>query len=311
MTLDAHHLSCLLAIARTGSFSRAAAELGQSQPTLSNNIALLERRLGVRVLDRSKRGSTLTAHGAILVRRAEGLQAMLDDAEKEVRNLDLAISGPLRIGATPSVLPALLPKTLATLRAEWSASMIEIVEDLDQSLGPQLRTGKIDMIVGPVHEQFTETPDIVETELLIDPFCIAVGPDSRFRDRESVLLAELAGETWVLPRDGSTYRRHVEAMFLTAGVNWPANAIYANSLYLLESMVSLGNCVTFVSPVQLRLPVTGFKVLRVENGSHRKIGFKMRKAGRLSPLGTRFLDALTGAAAQMADDFRSLQLAAA
>ena len=67
MTIDAHHLSCLLAIARTGSFSRAALELGQSQPTLSNHIALLERRLGVQVLQRSKRGSSLTPHGEILV----------------------------------------------------------------------------------------------------------------------------------------------------------------------------------------------------------------------------------------------------
>lgn len=308
MTLDAHHLSCLLAIARTGSFSRAAVELGQSQPTLSNNIALLERRLGMRVLDRSKRGSTLTAHGEILVRRAEGLKAMLDDAESEVRNFDQAVCGPLRIGATPSALPALLPQALTLLQGDQGAMLIEVVEDLDQALGPQLRTGMLDLVVGPVHEPFTETPDIVETELFIDPFCIAVGLHSPFAARDSISLRELTDEAWVLPREGSTYRRHIEALFLTGGVSWPKNSIYANSLHVLESMVSSSKCVTVVSPVQLRLPVSTFKVLALENGSYRKIGYKTRTSSKMSPLGIRFLEALKSAAKQMARDAASLQV---
>lgn len=308
MTLDAHHLSCLLAIARTGSFSRAAAELGQSQPTLSNNIAQLERRLGVRVLDRSKRGSTLTPHGEILVRRAFGLKSMLDDAEAEVRNFDQSVAGPLRIGATPSVLPALLPSALSMLRADWESSSIEIVEDLDQALAPLLRTGVLDLTVGPVFEPFTETPDIVEAELLLDPMCIAVGLDSKHARRDCISLAELSAETWVLPREGSTYRRHIEAMFLNAGVGWPAKCIYANSLHLLEAMVSTGQCVTVVSPVQIRLPVSGFRIVRLHHGNRRRIGYKLRRSSRLSPLGDAFVSALSEAATRMAQDFAALRL---
>lgn len=311
MTIDAHHLACLLAIARTGSFSRAAIELGQSQPTLSNNIALLERRLGVRVLNRSKRGSTLTPHGEILVRRADGLKAMLDDAEAEVRNLDAATAGPLRIGATPSVLPALLPKALALLRQDRGAAMVEIVEDLDQALAPQLRTGKLDLIVGPVHEPFTETPDVVETALLIDPLCIAVGATTRYAARDSISIGELADEAWVLPREGSTYRRHVEAMFLSCDVRWPSNVIYANSLHLLEAMVASGDSVTVVSPVQIRLPATGLHFLRLDYGGRRQIGFKARRSGRLSPVADAFLAALSQSATQLADDFAQLGLASA
>lgn len=308
MTIDPHHLSCLLAIARTGSFSRAAEQLGQSQPTLSNNIALLERRLGVRVLDRSKRGSTLTAHGQVLVRRAEGLKSLLDDTETEVRNLERSIVGPLRIGATPSVLPALLPSALTILRAGWAASMIEIVEGIDRILEPQLRIGKLDLVVGPVYEPFTEAADIVENELLIDPMCVAVGLGSAFVERESISLHELTDEAWILPREGSTYRRHIEAMFLNAGITWPKNAIYANSLHLLEAMVATSQYVTIVSPVQIRLPILGFKVLRLREGSCRRIGFKERVTAHLSPLGVAFCDALKAAANEMAEQFNSLKL---
>jgi DNA-binding transcriptional LysR family regulator len=308
MTIDAYHLTCLLTIARTGSFSRAAVELGQSQPTLSNNIALLERRLGVRVLDRSKRGSTLTRHGKILVRRADGLATMLADAETEVRNLDHDVSGPLRIGATPSVLPALLPAALERLRVGSGAIAIEVVEGLDQRLGPMLLTGKLDAIVSPVHEPFTEMPDVVETPLLIDPLCVAVGAPSRLSDRAQVGLDEIADENWVLPREGSTYRRHVEALFLTANVAWPRNVICANSLHLLEAMVADGTSVTIVSPVQIRSRAAGLHVLRLDGGSHRRIGFKTRRSGPASPIAEAFLASLSEAASQLADDFADLGL---
>lgn len=311
MTIDAYHLTCLLAIARTGSFSRAAVELGQSQPTLSNNIALLERRLGVRVLDRSKRGSTLTRHGEVLVRRAEGLTTMLDDAEVEVRNLDHAISGPLRIGATPSVLPALLPRALNLLHASWGATTIEVVESLDHALGPMLRTGRLDAIVSPVHEPFTEMPDVVETALLVDPLCVAVSAASSHASRSHVALGDLADESWVLPREGSTYRRHVEAMFLTASVAWPRNVVYANSLHLLEAMVAGGSSVTIVSPVQIRPPATDLCILRLDGGNHRRIGYKTRRSGRSSPVADAFLASLRDAATQLAHDFAYLGLSRA
>lgn len=308
MTLDAHQLSCLLAIARTGSFGRAAVQLGQSQPTLSNNIALLERRLGVRVLERSKRGSVLTTYGEILVRRAEGLHKILEDAELEVRNLNKMINGPLRIGATPSVLPALLPGALIRLQSEGQNDMIEVIEGLDQALGPKLRSGELDIILAPVNEPFTETPDIIETELLRDRFCIATGNDSRFGHQDTVTLSELVDEVWLLPRVGSTYRRHIESMFLTSGVAWPSKAIYVNSLQLLEAMVSSNQCITFVSPVQLRLPCKQFRILKLKNGSYRRIGYKVRKGISLSPLGDRFIDALKRSAMQMELEFNSPEL---
>lgn len=308
MTLDAHHLACLLAIARTGSFSRAAVELGQSQPTLSNNIALLERRLGVKVLERSKRGSSLTPHGEILVRRAEGLQGLLEDAESEVRNLDMYILGPLKIGATPSVLPLLVPTALALMGNHDNNSVIEVVEGLDQSLTPKLQTGSLDIVVGPVGELFMDSLDVKETVLLRDPFCIAVGDQSRHHSLENASLTDLTGDAWILPRKGSTYREHVEALFMTTGVPWPRDCIFANSLPLLEAMICFSNRVTIVSPVQIRPPISGFRVIALNGGGYRQIGYKVRAKGRLSPLGLEFLQCLQAASHSLAGDPRLRQL---
>jgi DNA-binding transcriptional LysR family regulator len=122
----------------------------------------------------------------------------------------------------------------------------------------------------------------------VPPFCLAVGRDNPLARKDSATLAECADQTWVLPRLGSTYRRHIEAMILTQSVDWPSSEVYANSLMLIEGLVVSGGCVTFVSPLQLRMPLTDFKVLRVEKGSSRKIGLKVRAGTRLSPLGRAF-----------------------
>lgn len=289
MAVDAVQIANLLAIAQHGSFTRAAEEKGMSQPALSNSIALLEQKLGVRVLERSRRGSTLTPYGEILVRRAEGLQALLGDAETEVRMHAAGVSGPLRIGATPSVLPKLLPRALALLVADEGPVDIEIVEKLDQALVPMLRSGALDIIVGPVGEMFTSSADITEVTLLPDPFAIGAGPRSAFHDRTSLTLAELQDAPWILPRPGSTYRRHVEALFLTAGVPWPRNCIHANSLPLLEAMVMTTDRVTIVSPIQIAASGAAISVVTLANGGSRAIGYKVRSSSPITPIGERFI----------------------
>ena len=100
MAIDPRQLANLLAVAKHGSFNRAAAALGLSQPALSNSIRQLERRLGVSVLDRTSSGSTLNEFGNILIRQAQTVEALLLQAGEEVRLRKLGIDGPLRAMST-------------------------------------------------------------------------------------------------------------------------------------------------------------------------------------------------------------------
>ena len=299
MAVEASQIANLLAIARHGSFTRAAAEKGMSQPALSNSIALLEQRLGVQVLERSRRGSTLTAFGEILVRRAEGVQSLLSDAEAEVRSHALGISGPLRIGATPSVLASLLPNALRLLDNGQTPLDLEIVDGLDGRLVPMLRSGKIDIIVGPVDEMLGGTDDVVEAVLFDDPFWLAAGPASPFYDAKSLSLGQLADAPWALPREGSTYRHHVEALFMTAGVAWPRDCILVNALPLLESLVTHTSRITLVSRAQLTRPPQPFRVITLQGAGGRRSGYKLRRGGRPGPLTQQFIEALRASASEL------------
>jgi LysR family transcriptional regulator of gallate degradation len=101
MELELKPLLNLLAIARNGSFSRAAASRNVSQPALSNSIAQLESRVGGRLLDRGRHGAQLTELGRALARHAEAIEAQLTRAADELACAQGAVAGPLVIGVTP------------------------------------------------------------------------------------------------------------------------------------------------------------------------------------------------------------------
>lgn len=286
MTIDPRHLANLLAIASHGSFNRAAAALNISQPALSKSIALLEHRLGVPVFDRTTRGSTLTKAGEILLRRARSLEMLIGDAEAEVHMQAGGIDGPLRIGVTPSVMLDLMPAVLERVIAGRGACSISVIEGVDDHLMPALLRGEIDLLIGPVGGLHPPPDSVVEQALCDDPFRLAVGPDHGLAGRAEVTLAELAGQPWVLPMPGSLFHRHVEGLFMAAGLPWPANAIHTNSLALSERLVLEGRRIMLMTWLQGMTP--GGRTLRqiaLPGAGSRRLGIRHRKETALPALG--------------------------
>jgi molybdate transport repressor ModE-like protein len=288
MSIDPRQLANLLAIARHGSFIRAAAAIGMSQPALSESIGQLERKLGVPVLERTRSGSRLNAFGEILIRHSETMSAILTQAEEEVRLRRLGVEGVLRIGATPSLVLKFLPTIMSRMIKDQGAAAISIVEGLDDELLPQLTTGALDVVFAPLSDVFPAPAHIVEEPLFDDPFAIAVGSHSPLARRKSISLGELQTASWVLPGPGSAYRRHIEALFRTAGVPWPDGCITTSSLSLTESLVAQCERVSFVSCLQTTVHNTWrVRAIPLKNGGKRTVGMKWRRSGMLSPLATR------------------------
>src|SRR5262249_11333218 len=101
MLMEMHQLRYFVAVARSGSFSRAAERCHVSQPSLSQQIQKLERSLRQRLFDRMGRRVLLTDAGRLLLERAEAILATVDDAERRLRDADDSQGGRLRIGAIP------------------------------------------------------------------------------------------------------------------------------------------------------------------------------------------------------------------
>lgn len=298
MRLDPRHLSYLLAIHEKGSLSRAAESLGLSQPALSNSIAVLERRLGVRVLNRTGRGATVNDIGSILVRRSRELRSLLKGAEEEVHLRRKGQRGPLAIGAVPGLVEHLVPAALNVLRRDGAALSITVLEGLDGPLDESLLSGELDLVIGAVGRPVSP-PDVVEELLLSDPFVLGVGRDSPLAGRRQVSLADARELPWVMPRPGGSAYAHVHATFLNAGIPWPQHCISTNSAVLTKRLISQSDAVGIINVLTLSGWDAPIMAIRIPEAGVGSVGVRRRQIGEPTPLAERFVQILREVSARL------------
>jgi LysR family pca operon transcriptional activator len=228
-----------------------------------------------------------------LLRGAETIDAVLLHSAEEVRLKRLGVEGPLRVGVVPSVTLKLMPDVFAILLKRHPAVELTFIEGLDDRLLPSLQAGQLDLVVGPLAGVFPPPDDIMEDPLFEDPFSIGLGPDHPLANRSALNLGELRDAPWVLPLPGNTYRRHIEALFMTAGVPWPSNCFITSSLTLVESIVAQTDRVTIITELQSIVQNTWrLRSVPLKGGGKRTVGVKWRKAVRPSPMAANFIKVL-------------------
>src|SRR5689334_17088632 len=141
--LDTRRLRILCEVARQGSFSAAAAELGYTQPAVSRQIATLEAEVGASLIRRVPQGAVLTDAGRLLVQRGEPILARLAEVEFELRALAGLDAGQLRLASFASAASSILPVAIAEFRRRHPAIEISVaMADPIESL-PMLRAGEL------------------------------------------------------------------------------------------------------------------------------------------------------------------------
>jgi molybdate transport repressor ModE-like protein len=176
--LDLRHLVALKTIADEGSFGKAAEKLGYTQSAVSQQIATLERIVGMRLIERpgGPRPISLTEAGRILLRHAEAIEARLFAAKADMSALEAGDAGRLRVGTFQSVGAKIIPRLLR--RFSESHPQVEVVlrESPDESeLLELIERGDLDVTFWtlPVAAGPYET-----VELLHDPYVLVVPADS-------------------------------------------------------------------------------------------------------------------------------------
>ena len=189
--LDPKRLLDLLPIAEHGSYTRAAAAQGVSQPALSNSIAALEKALGVRVLDRTRHGATLTDFGRLLAtpRRSASI-----GAGARLRRRGTARSRHRRLAGDRRIADRLRrhrPGCGRALKREAPNVSVPIHELPDDQLLAHLRTGEIDVMVSPTG-LLTDPPEIEREVLLHDNFVAIMRPQNPFAKRRNFVWRSCA-----------------------------------------------------------------------------------------------------------------------
>src|SRR5215510_6164017 len=127
--MEMNQLRYVVAVARTGNFSRAAEQCHVSQPSLSQQIQKLENELGERLFDRMKREARLTAHGEAFLRHAVRILEEVDAAKREATDAKNLLQGTVTVGVLPTIAPYLLPSVIAAFTECHPGVEIVVQED--------------------------------------------------------------------------------------------------------------------------------------------------------------------------------------
>jgi DNA-binding transcriptional LysR family regulator len=172
--VELRHLAALEAVAREGTFGRAAISLGYTQSAISQQIQTLERLVGERLVERpgGPRAVSLTEAGALLLRHAESIIARLHAAQADMAALAQGQTGSLRVGTFQSVGAKVLPAVMRRFLEAWPQVELELTESsADEDLVRLVERGELDLafVMLPVPDGPFECE-----ELLRDPYVLLV-----------------------------------------------------------------------------------------------------------------------------------------
>jgi DNA-binding transcriptional LysR family regulator len=240
MSCDPRLLRPFVALADELHFGRAAGRLHVTQPALSQQIARLERQLGVRLFARTRTRVELTEAGAAMLPSARAAVEAAAVADEIARAHARGEAGELRLGISPGA-HYLAQAVLAEFARRRPKVRVRAHQDNSGVLAEQVADGRLELALG-----FSTAPvDGVVCEPLRDePAVVAVAGDHALAARESVSLAELADEAFALvdARDGAGYNRAVVALCREAGFD-PRTPADPHGPMAWETAVRNGRCV--------------------------------------------------------------------
>jgi DNA-binding transcriptional LysR family regulator len=203
--MQLRQLEYILAVAEEQSFTRAAARLHLAQPSLSRQIRLIERELGVLLFDRGPGHAmvSLTSDGSALLPFIRRVIADTEAVGAEARNLSGMVHGRLSVGATPSLITRVLAPALVEFHSTHPGIELLVIEAGSRQLVPQLASGGVDLalVVLPVTD-----PLVATTPLFDDPLVLAVAPEHPLAGRDHVRVGDLHGLSLVMFREGYDLR---------------------------------------------------------------------------------------------------------
>ena len=216
--VELRHLAALDAIVREGGFARAAAELGYTQSALSQQMAALERIVGMPLLERRTGRAPVgtTEAGALVLRHAQRILNGLRAAEADLEALREGSAGALRIGTFQTVGIAILPPLLRRFEVGHRDVDVTLVEAVSrEALLRRVETGDVDASFSVLPAP--EDGPFEAAELLADPWVLIVPADSPLADRPAPLkLGDLDDVTLVAYRYSRPY--DAERRLRTLGV---------------------------------------------------------------------------------------------
>lgn len=258
MELD--QLRYFLQVAQRQNFTRAAEDLGISQPALSRSIQKLEEELGQPVFVRQARSLSLTDAGALLQSRAQQVLTILDDTRAEIT--DDGQSGRVRVGAIPTIAPYFLPEVLREFSAKFPRATLIVHENTTDALLKRCRQGEIDLAVLalPLPAKYLEVEALFQEELLL-----VLPPGHPLVKKREVRLNDVESYPFVLLDEAHCLSDNIRS-FCRERSFQPVAVESTAQLAMVQELVSLSHGISMIPEMARRCDQTDRRVYRSFSG---------------------------------------------
>jgi len=296
--LDVRRLRVLHTVSAYGSVTAAAAALGYSAPAVSQQLAALEREVGMRLTERAGRGLELTPAALILVGHTDALLAQLGEAEADLAALRDQVAGRVALAAFPSAAASFVSAAWAALAGSAPQVRLDLTEMEPEESLPAVLRGETDVAVAHEYDLLPRPLDPLfeRRELLSDPVLVAVPAGHQLATDDTVPLSSLAGQPFLAPREGTSCAEVIQRACARAGFV-PRVVARATDFAVLLNLVAAGAGVTLVPALAARQLPPRVRLVSPAEPVTRQVFTVSRRGGDRKPAVRVVLDALAAAAA--------------
>lgn len=249
--MELEQLTAFLAVAESGTFSRAAIRLGSTQPVLSRKIKVLEDELGVELFHRTGHGVVLSEGGKLLEKYARGLVETAETARKAVQAVGISPVGQVTIAMPSSIATVLAVDLVREFRRAFPNVFLKVMEGYSGHVLDWLASGRLDVAV------LYEAQSLKGSSLQMDPilsdelFLIGPPSDPARVGSSSVRCARLAHIPLALPSRPHGVRLLVDDALAKLGVT-PQVQLEIDAMHSMLSLAEHGLAYTILSYSSVR-----------------------------------------------------------
>jgi DNA-binding transcriptional LysR family regulator len=298
--LEVRRLQIFAEVAERGSFTAAAEALFMTHSAVSQQMALLERQLGVPLMLRGPRGVELTEPGRLLAERGRGLLSAMASIEQEMHDLK-ARHVAVRLGAFPTAGMDLIPRAVRAFSLRFPETKVVLRSAHASDIPAALRQSEIHLGLVWDYDFLPRTipADLEYLPLINDPLFVLIPADHPMAGEAEVDLVEFAGETWVVRGHSPPYDEAFTTMCRLAGFE-PQIGFVTEDYLSAQGLVAAGIGVSAAPrltlatsrPDVVAVPVAGL-------APHRRIGAVRLLDSSYPPAAHQMLDVLREVATEV------------
>ncbi len=272
-----------LAVVEEGSFTRAALRMHVSQPSLSQQVRLLEQEVGGELLERLPRSVRLTAAGKAFLPHAQVAVRAVERAQQAARSALELETGELEISTVRSIAAGILPDLVQSWRQRHPGTFVRLHEFTHRSLAEDsVRGGVGDLGIGPPPIDWTGQM----RRLGWEEFLVVLSPEDPRASQRKVRLVELKDRDWVMFEPGNGLHDLIVSACASAGFT-PRHAVLTSQFETAARLAAAGVGPTLVPQNVIPDGLNG-AMLRVDPPLGRELTVYARE--QWGPLGGAFVE---------------------